>query len=118
MLYSVPVSEQKLETVRCPYCGGVILSGVATCKYCLAGLPGSKALVAGGQSHKKNPVMAALMSIFLPGLGQYYCGRGNKAIMVLFVFVVIAGLFYWLVFPWALVSMWAGYDAYREAERT
>jgi TM2 domain-containing membrane protein YozV len=111
------VSEQKLATLPCPHCGGVILAGVSKCKYCHAGLPGSKAPAAGGKSRGKNPVVAALMSIFLPGLGQYYCGRRNKAIMVLFVFVVIAGLFYWLVIPWALVAAWAGYDAYREARK-
>jgi TM2 domain-containing membrane protein YozV len=113
------MSEQKLETMRCPDCGGVILAGVARCKYCLASLPKNKA-PALGKLHAKNPLVAVLLSILMPGLGQYYCGKRKKAIIVIFVFVVIAGLFYWLVFPWpaAIVAAWAGYDAYHEAGKT
>lgn len=116
VLYSFSVSEEKLKTDLCPYCGGVILAGVAKCKYCLADLP-SKIPAVVVKTHAKNPVVAALLSIVLPGLGQYYCGRRNKAIFVIFGFVVAAGLFYWMVIPWpaALVAAWASYDAYREA---
>jgi TM2 domain-containing membrane protein YozV len=66
----------------------------------------------------KNPLLATVLSVVCPGLGQYYCGRSDKAAMFVFAFVVFVGLFYWLTFPWVLLAVWAGIDAFREARRT
>jgi len=66
----------------------------------------------------KNPLLATILSVVCPGLGQYYCGRRDKATMFVFAFVVFVGIFSWLTFPWVLVAVWAGVDAFREARRT
>ena len=118
VVYSALVSEQKLETVPCPYCQGVILVGAQRCKYCLASLPAAGDPETSWKSAFKRPAVASLMSVVCPGLGQYYCGRSDKAVLFVFVYVVFVGLFYWLVFPWVVVAAWAGYDAYREASRS
>lgn len=57
------------------------------------------------------------MSVLFPGLGQYYCGRPDKALLFVVLFIVFVGLLYWLVFPWILVAVWASFDAYQEARR-
>jgi len=35
-----------------------------------------------------------------------------------FLFVILVGLFYWLAFPWILVAVCAGVDAFLEARKT
>ena len=118
MVYFALVSEQKLGTVPCPYCRGIILLGAQRCKYCYAELAGLWSSEASDRKPTKNPALATLLSVLCPGLGQYYTGRTDKAIMFVFVFVIFVGLFYWLTFPWVLVATWAGYDAFREARKT
>jgi len=110
--------EEKLETVPCPYCRGVILVGAKRCKYCHAELAGMWPEEAADKKPGKNPALAALLSVLCPGLGQYYCGRTDKAIVFVFAFVVLVGLLYWLTFPWVFVAVGAGVDAFLEARKT
>lgn len=112
------MTEQTLATVPCPYCRGVILVGVNRCKYCHADLSGLWPKEATEKRLAKSAALATLLSLLVPGLGQYYCGRTDKALMFVFVFVIIAGLFYWLIFPWVLVALCAGADAFWEARKT
>ncbi len=69
----------------------------------------------------KSPGLAAVLSFFLPGLGQVYNGRIAKG-LVLFVLgpLVFLGVLGWVVIGYVLfVPLWiyAIYDAYRTAER-
>ena len=112
------MDEEKLETVPCPYCRGVILVGAKRCKYCHAELAGMWAKEAADKRPEKNPALATLLSILFPGMGQYYCGRTDKAIVFVFLFVILVGLFYWLTFPCVLVAVCAGVDAFLEARKT
>jgi TM2 domain-containing membrane protein YozV len=112
------MEEEKLETVPCPYCRGVILVGAKRCKYCHAELAGMWLKEAADKRPEKNPALATLLSLFFPGMGQYYCGRTDKAVVFVFLFVIFVGLFYWLTFPWVLVAVGAGVDAFLEARKT
>ncbi len=112
------MDDQKLETVPCPYCRGVILVGAHRCKYCHAELAGLWPKEATDTRPERNPALATLLSLLCPGMGQYYCGRTDKAMVFAFLFVIVFGLFYWLIFPWVLVSLCAGADAFREARKT
>ena len=112
------MSDERLETVPCPYCWGVIVVGAKRCKYCQVDLAGLWPKEVADREPTKNPLLATALSIIFPGLGQYYCGRNDKAAMFVFAFVFFVGLFYWLTFPWFLVAAWAGVDAFREASRT
>ncbi len=84
--------------------------------------------------HPRRPLVAALLSLALPGLGQLYDGEINKALWLFFGFVligipgvVIAALYVpsSLMLPLLVVSalltlaVWFGaiIDAWREAER-
>jgi len=62
----------------------------------------------------KNPGLAAILSFFVPGLGQMYCGDIVFGFVVLFAFVVSLVLWFWLAI---LVWIFAVWDAYRIAER-
>ena len=112
------IEEEKLETVPCPYCRGVILVGAKRCKYCHAELAGMWLKEAADKRTEKNPALATLLSLLFPGMGQYYCGRTDKAGAFVFLFVIFVGLFYWLTLPWILVAVGAGVDAFLEARKT
>ena len=112
------MDEKKLETVPCPYCRGIALVGAKRCKYCHAELAGMWPKGGTVQKPEKNPALATLLSLLFPGMGQYYCGRTDQAIIFVFVFVIFVGLFYWLTFPWVLVAVGAGVDAFLEARKT
>ena len=92
--------------------------GARRCKYCHVDLAGLWPKEDTDRRPTKNPLLATILSIVFPGLGQYYCGRSDKAVRFVFAFVVLVGLFYWLTFPWVLVALWAGVDEFREARRT
>lgn len=112
------IEEEKLETVPCPYCRGVILVGAKRCKYCHAELAGMWLKEAADKRTGKNPALATFLSLLFPGMGQYYCGRTDKAGAFVFLFVIFVGLFYWLTLPWILVAVGAGVDAFLEARKT
>ncbi|MDP4261545.1 MAG: hypothetical protein Q8941_03335 [Bacteroidota bacterium] len=41
---------------------------------------------------KRNPFIAGLLSLIIPGLGQIYAGKGNKGAGIIFAAIVIANL--------------------------
>ena len=41
---------------------------------------------------KRNPFVAGLLSLLIPGLGQIYCGEGNKGAAILVAAIVIGNL--------------------------
>ncbi len=53
----------------------------------------------------KNPGLAAVLSFFIPGVGQMYNGEIGKGIL----FLITA----WLIIPW----IWSIFDAYSVANR-
>lgn len=53
----------------------------------------------------KNPGLAMLLSIIIPGGGQFYNGHAGKGILILCTF--------WLIVPW----IWGIFDAYTCANR-
>lgn len=108
------------DEVYCRDCGAIISARAEICPSC--GIrqrrPASSALedvLAGG-----NPVVAALLSAFLPGLGQIYNRQLERGLLfiggsMLAAFsVVVFGLGF-VLFP--AVWLYAIYDAYRGAEQ-
>ena len=41
---------------------------------------------------KRNPLLAALLSLIVPGLGQIYAGKGKRGAAIIFAAIVIANL--------------------------
>jgi TM2 domain-containing membrane protein YozV len=41
---------------------------------------------------KRKPIIAGLLSLIIPGLGQIYDGKGNKGAQIIFASIVIANL--------------------------
>jgi TM2 domain-containing membrane protein YozV len=65
--------------------------------------------------HEKNPGIAAVLSLIVPGIGQIYNGRFLWGIFWLIVtpgfWIGTAGLFGWIF------HLLSAYQAYRQAER-
>jgi len=41
---------------------------------------------------KRNPVLAGFLSLIIPGLGQIYCGEGNKGAAILTAAIIVGNL--------------------------
>lgn len=41
---------------------------------------------------KRNPWLSGLLSLIIPGLGQIYCGQGNRGALIIVGAVVVANL--------------------------
>ena len=66
-----------------------------------------------------NGILAAILSFFIPGLGQIYAGDLQKGVIflvVLIIFAIVGSLIFrsWLVWLIELIySLYAAYDAYQ-----
>ncbi|MCP1714497.1 TM2 domain-containing membrane protein YozV [Methanocalculus alkaliphilus] len=65
-----------------------------------------------------SPVLAVILSFFIPGLGQFYTGQFLKAIALFILAVIFAGLSTVLIgIPFYLIVwIYSMYDAYTTAE--
>lgn len=65
-----------------------------------------------------NAILAAILSFFIPGLGQVYAGdikRGVYIFLVAAIFVIVISLFFQEAIYYIvdfLISIYAAYDAY------
>lgn len=62
----------------------------------------------------KSPAIAAVLSLVVAGLGQFYNGDAKKGAVMLFVAVLLAGPTVGL--GWLAVIVWSAVDAYQVAE--
>jgi TM2 domain-containing membrane protein YozV len=73
-----------------------------------------------------NPRLAAIISFFLPGIGQIYAGQRMKGV-VMFIFAII--LYYLVIYyvslgylniaiVFLIYGIFAAYDAYKGAKET
>ena len=62
---------------------------------------------------EKNPIVAAILSFVIVGLGQVYCGKIKKGV-ILFLAAVIGSFL--LFIPGLIVWAFGVYDAYMEAQ--
>jgi hypothetical protein len=129
------VAQPVPTTKPCPYCGEQIMQTAIRCRFCSSDLTAPRQqqgniVVTGPPTgvaqpsiviqnvqasqpaqpafvpHQiKNPGIAMLMSIIIPGGGQFYNGHAGKGILILCTF--------WLIIPW----IWGIFDAYTCANR-
>jgi len=68
-----------------------------------------------------SPLVAVILSFFIPGLGQLYTGQLMKAIILFVLAVIFATLSFMLLFGvsllYLIVWVYSMYDAYVSAKR-
>lgn len=70
-------------------------------------------------SNNKNPILAAILSFLIIGLGQIYLGLTKKGIMLL-IAAVISGFLMLIIIGyvlWLIIWIYAIYDAYNSANK-
>lgn len=73
-----------------------------------------------GEKRKKNPILAAVLSAIVPGLGQMYVGQWSRGLTLLIGLTAQAALFYGvgakgLIGALALIWLWNIWDAFSQA---
>lgn len=67
-----------------------------------------------------NPILAAILSFFIPGLGQAYAGDIKKGIIFFIIAIIIAIIVIFTVGLLGIISLiysiYAAYDAYKLAQ--
>ena len=67
----------------------------------------------------RSPILAAVLSLFLSGLGQIYNGEVKKGVLFIVAQIINAALtavlIGWILMP--IVGLWATIDAYVTAKR-
>ena len=61
----------------------------------------------------KNPIVALVLSLLIPGVGQFYNGDTKKGVLML-VGAAFTGVFTGGIL-WLAVGIWAAFDAYKVA---
>lgn len=125
----VPVNE----TQFCSNCGYKIPKGIKFCPECgnsITGIPNSNSNVNPlmnnsnnnfnpMMNNEKNPILAAVLSFFIIGLGQMYLGLIKKGLILLLA-AVICGILMLIIIGWVfwlIIWFYAIYDAYNSAEK-
>ncbi len=62
----------------------------------------------------KNPVLATVLSVLIPGVGQLYNGDNKKGLVMLAIAIVLGPFTSGIA--WLAVLIWAAIDAYRVAD--
>ncbi len=107
----------------CPNCGKTLTNQTSNfCDNCGAKIntvnpsqqTGTAQPVAQPVAEEKNPVLAAVCSLFIPGLGQVYDGKTARGFAIFFGTLI--GLFL-IILPGAIVWLFGIYDAYSTAKK-
>ena len=114
-------SNEADHTKFCANCGFKMNNEIKFCPSC--GAPTSPSSHVNDSSlvvnHGKSPILAAILSFFIIGLGQIYLGLIKKGI-ILFVLAILGGILTFFIVGWIfwlLVWIYAIYDAYNSANK-
>lgn len=101
---------QNQNTKFCQNCGAKIDINAEICPKCGVRVAGS--------SEVKSPILALILSFFLPGLGQFYNGHSKKGIILLVAAIISIILYVILIGALLYLIIWIYglYDAYKSAE--
>lgn len=97
------------NTKFCTNCGDQIDVNAVICPKCGVQIAGT--------TEEKNPILALILSIFFPGIGQFYNGQPKKGIIIIIAAIISVALFIIMIGAvlYLIVWVYALYDAYTSA---
>lgn len=97
------------NTKFCTNCGDQIDVNAVICPKCGVQIAGT--------TEEKNPILALILSIFFPGIGQFYNGQPKKGILLIIAAIISVALFIIMIGAvlYLIVWVYALYDAYTSA---
>ncbi len=113
------MSDEK--TKYCPYCGTQIEYRYSVCPVCGKPQPMMEGVERMKARQVKSPILAALLSLLVTGIGQIYLGRVSRGLVflssVLLLGVLLDGIltFDQLMLVGLVISVVSAWDAYRIA---
>ena len=100
----------------CTRCGAQIFADAEICPKCGVRVEPIKTQQV---QPNKNPGLAAVLSFFFTGLGQFYNGQIGKGVLFIVLGIVSIGLMIFLVgfILYPILLIYNVYDAYKSAEK-
>lgn len=97
------------NTKFCTNCGDQIDVNAVICPKCGVQIAGT--------TEEKSPILALILSIFFPGIGQFYNGQPKKGILLIIAAIISVALFIIMIGAvlYLIVWVYALYDAYTSA---
>ena len=97
------------NTKFCTNCGDQIDVNAVICPKCGVQIAGT--------TEEKSPILALILSIFFPGIGQFYNGQPKKGIIIIIAAIISVALFIIMIGAvlYLIVWVYALYDAYTSA---
>ena len=97
------------NTKFCTNCGDQIDVNAVICPKCGVQIAGT--------TEEKNPILALILSVFFPGIGQFYNGQPKKGIIIIIAAIISVALFIIMIGAvlYLIVWVYALYDAYTSA---
>lgn len=97
------------NTKFCTNCGDQIDVNAVICPKCGVQIAGT--------TEEKNPILALILSVFFPGIGQFYNGQPKKGIILIIAAIISVALFIIMIGAvlYLIVWVYALYDAYTSA---
>lgn len=97
------------NTKFCTNCGDQIDVNAVICPKCGVQIAGT--------TEEKSPILALILSIFFPGIGQFYNGQPKKGIILIIAAIISVALFIIMIGAvlYLIVWVYALYDAYTSA---
>ena len=108
-----------IEMKYCTRCGAQIYADAELCPKCGVRVQPAQVPQVAPVQHMKNPGLAAVLSFFFTGLGQFYNGQFGKGVLFIIGGIVCIALMFaivgFILYPiLLLVNIW---DAYKSAEK-
>lgn len=110
------------ETKYCPFCGAQIEKRYSVCPSCGKPQPDIKGVERQSALGRKNPMLAAFLSLVITGAGQMYLGKIARGVVYLGVVLLISLLlegiltFDEMMLLGIAISIISAWDAYRLAK--
>ena len=114
--------QQKVQTMKrfkeCQFCAEEIMAKAIKCKHCgsdvSSNIVNPQSVMASVPMKRKNsPNIAALLSFFFIGFGQFYNADIGKGFFMLVAAIVLVPLSYGIL--WIPIAIWSCLDAYHTA---